>query len=848
MKQRKYKRVDVISLDISSSGMIAKDGNCQEIMNMRKADRHWSNVCQAQSLTSSSVKHEILYHHKAAGEDCYIIKDGRQIVHAKIDLHSGEVTIVAQLFMANNVDEIKIFSFGTVLYITEGENESVFVYYNQNYTLFEIDKIEPIENAQIGTTYLVADGSDLENSYDRPLVAQVECDQNGAVTSFTRHDNYHHGLLRSQGYVTGTSYMMIGYRLWDGSIVKCSRLYMLQNEHENDKSPHGLIRTKSENTYRYFTSIKGGKFTVSFVLPDLVVESPLVTSVVLLATRPCDTYDFENIHTQFDTSQATSLNDGAVMITSRASLITQEAKSAPYSPYYIIKEVDTIAENKYSDIALEYNEHFENIHFGTTYTPNFSIHSQKAKHHLDYNNRLHMADITQKLYKGSPHLHTSYTYGDGSVYRGVRDNNITIFCSVKILIDGQTKLVKSSETQPIIYTKDQSEGKYIVVPNILSYHDSRATELTISYYDMRTGVSATIKSYKLNSAPEVNISWYADHSQGSLLYHHALLLPTAASSTPQTVDDVVIDHDKIVVSENGNPFSFLPAHTYYIGQGIKIYRLTSSSQQLTESRFGQHPVVVFTSEGIFSLERGAGDILYSQIVPISNDIIDQDSDIIAVEPFIFYCNARSVMMQIGSRVEQLSGPIEVSPSQNSHPPLSQYIKGAFLLYSSIYGELHLCNNNYEHSYCYQINEKVWSMRQINGKKVSDSQYSQKGVIFDLNKEEDITKPLACSLLTMAIKLDHYSYKHLDAMLLATESSLGTLWEVEVEGSNNLVQWQSIKRSVMDSSLRRFTSSWLYLRIGVEVKGYAQEGNSGTRFSISAFDFEYYTRFDRHLRN
>lgn len=170
-----------------------------------------------------------------------------------------------------------------------------------------------------------------------------------------------------------------------------------------------------------------------------------------------------------------------------------------------------------------------------------------------------------------------------------------------------------------------------------------------------------------------------------------------------------------------------------------------------------------------------------------------------------------------------------------------------MLYSTLYGELYICNSSYIYGYCFNIAAKKWSMRSIEGSKISDTMVLSGSTLYDLGKIEDSLSPLACSLSTMAIKLVPGSYKHLDAVLAALDAESSTIWSYSIYGSNDLMQWYQLRSSTMTRLMRRFASSWQYFRIEVEVSGYTPSDGIGNYFTITGFDLEFYTRFNSHLR-
>lgn len=852
MKQRKIGSVNLAGVDISRSEVTAPDGVCNKIVNMRYSSGQWSNVCQwsKDAIYDSDSDYQIIHQHPSLDEGHYIAQKDDEIHHVSVD-SSGEISSVAMLTEIDNALEVTISHFGSILYVSQPDcKDIVFVWYNGSYEEFDIDAIEPLDEVVIETEIMSADASETDSIPTYTLVAEVECDDNGMAETTTRYDNYHYGLIRSNGYMTGISYLMLGYRLFDGSIIKCSRVYLLHSEVQSDRIYRSLVRVEDGDTYRYYTRLSGGKSTVNFTMPTEILDSPLVSSVVLLATRPQDIYDFENIHSKFDESDMSTLSGHD--ITYRRTLISEDAKVAVTTPYYVMEEVDALTENQYQSIELDYYTHFESLHYNEVYTPNYSVHQMMCDTRLDYNNRLHCANLEETLYSGYSPLVTDSTITDGQLlYAKSSMSGYKIKIQTKLTVDDTIKVVEKSFDATCCYKISTSglenDNYYIFLPNILAYPDSRATEMAIYCYEESSGDSYLIERQRLTSAPEVNMSYYVDGGQNSLSFFRPVVISLSSTTTTSTVDNILISPAKVVVSESGNPFSFYPQHTYYLTEGSSITHLATSAQQLTESRYGEHPLIAFTTEGIYAFEQGSGEVLYSSQILISNEVILSGSDLLSVEPFIFYFNSRSIMALSGVTVTDIAKPLHGAASDTDSVDISKYITGAYMLYSSPYQELLVCNNSYDYCYCFSIDTKMWSMRELSGKKLDDSTIASDGSIYNLSLSEDSQSPLACELETLAIKLSGNSYKHLDAISASLSAASDTLWQMDLYGSNNLTTWYRLRSSTMNRYMRRFASSWRYFRVDITVSGYGDSSSLPVRFSISGVDFEFYQRFISHLR-
>ena len=79
------------------------------------------------------------------------------------------------------------------------------------------------------------------------------------------------------------------------------------------------------------------------------------------------------------------------------------------------------------------------------------------------------------------------------------------------------------------------------------------------------------------------------------------------------------EFNAINVSEPYNPFVFPVNYSYSFGGEIRD--IATSYLPISSTQIGQYPVTVFTTSGIYSLEQGSGNTLYSNIIPISPYVI-----------------------------------------------------------------------------------------------------------------------------------------------------------------------------------------------------------------------------------
>ena len=88
------------------------------------------------------------------------------------------------------------------------------------------------------------------------------------------------------------------------------------------------------------------------------------------------------------------------------------------------------------------------------------------------------------------------------------------------------------------------------------------------------------------------------------------------------VGGVIEEHNRVQVSATDDIFHYPSVNSYRIGSlKNRIIAASSVYGQVTEQKFGMFPLYVFSKEGIFLMEQGTGDILYSNMPKVNDDML-----------------------------------------------------------------------------------------------------------------------------------------------------------------------------------------------------------------------------------
>lgn len=125
---------------------------------------------------------------------------------------------------------------------------------------------------------------------------------------------------------------------------------------------------------------------------------------------------------------------------------------------------------------------------------------------------------------------------------------------------------------------------------------------------------------------------------------------------PSGTDDTIQEPNKIYTSEVGNPFYFPLGGINTVGTG-EIVGISITTRALSQGQFGQFPLLVFATDGIWAMEV-SDEGLYSVRQPISIDVCSNPQSITQTDGEVVFVSSKGVMVVDGSRVDMLSAELD----------------------------------------------------------------------------------------------------------------------------------------------------------------------------------------------
>jgi hypothetical protein len=779
--------------------------------------------------------------------------------------------------------DIRITHFGNVLIVTDPANRRVIYYYlnKGSYEEFQIPRPPVVRQSAVlglnGYYYRKENPFDPDESGIHTLCTGIMKYEPDNIKNGVPFYNISTGTFYipqvSAEYFWGEVCFFAAFRMSDGSVVAPSALVIAASEpfaagteyrkywsaySEKTMQP-GVLYTKKagDDKLVYIKTVHTSGDCTPFtfwIRPYITLTIPrnlntrLVESVVIYSTRINPTWDSEK------------LNDLRVFDSGIESRVPElrvpdfwADNRLPEQPFYFVKSIP-IGDFTDSEYSMYLGgDLLEDIEHNSAYEP-IDAHSLYFGIAKEYNSRIHVGgELATKLFDG---------YGSDFFPATTTSPEYSLLTDVRI--DDTDYSVETSSTG---FLQDETQ---LVLNKILSYPDSRATLIYSPGNDAGDGYAPA--SIKLQPATANNFAWavYEREYETYQLYDYYYVKYSAAFYKAMQEDEYrdgtgpglptnppvyVPQSNKLRVSAPNNPFSFPLANSYAIGtESNRILAVNSAAIEMSDAKFGEFPLYVFTEEGVFTLQSGNGEVLYSATIPLNYDRIVNPATL-AVNHNILYITARGIMAMFSNESRLISEPLN---DLHNMPPLD-YLLTAKMCYQPSHNEVIVWNPERTigraasgtRAYVYSLDGSYWSTRDLDGVKLNTNELffrraSDHILLLDLNEEEARPdQPVRVRMVTRPLKFGSTEYKRLESLLLRLHTPEAQPMRLLVEGSADLKTWFTLRDTHSldadrDILLRRFPCSMCYLRVTFEA-------TVGAPLEFTQFDMEYYLRFLHRLR-
>lgn len=309
------------------------------------------------------------------------------------------------------------------------------------------------------------------------------------------------------------------------------------------------------------------------------------------------------------------------------------------------------------------------------------------------------------------------------------------------------------------------------------------------------------------------------------------------------------------LSETDNPFVFPYINNYSFGQSFnKILSVNAVVGQITETKFGLFPLYVFTTEGIYSMEVGQGDVSYSNSTPIRSDVLINNKTL-NVGMAIMYLSQGGLFLISGRDIINISDNVKGSPDSSDiitqtkiggnyplgitedvfTPINNDFLKEcetALFAFDEKHNEVLIMCDNY--TYVYNLTHKYFSKTEemfddviLSGTnsllvKNVESLNSYEKYLYSA-EEEDYSSLTKNIIITKPFNLGTRQIKKVEKLIIGMtveeidqSDRLPLSTYIYIFGSNDLVTYHKYKTITYDSSkkmqdifIRRFFNSFKY---------------------------------------
>lgn len=278
--------------------------------------------------------------------------------------------------------------------------------------------------------------------------------------------------------------------------------------------------------------------------------------------------------------------------------------------------------------------------------------------------------------------------------------------------------------------------------------------------------------------------WFSGFSQE--IYYQE----TYVQSPTVSADKGIIEPNKIYTSEVGNPFYFPLGGINTIGVG-EIVGISSTTRALSQGQFGQFPLLVFATDGIWAMEVSDTG-LYSAKQPISRDVCSNPQSITQTDGAVVFVSDKGLMVVDGSHVDLLSAELD-GPSfepqtvdrlhdvlakeslleeVGNQVPVKDFLAGCRIAYDYPNARLVLFREGSLYAYVYSLNSRTWATISADFvTEVTDypNSYLQRatGEVVNLSQKQDYDgteKEVRTFLLSRPMKLGDDALKTVNAVV------------------------------------------------------------------------------------
>lgn len=654
------------------------EGSCFSLVNLRPKNGALHPVSPRKIVRELSQKYDIVFVHQNNNYRNWIgVINESNYSSVYWDIRDEQPNSIAS-HISGKINSIQ--QVGNTISLITDDNIYYLFYHNEKYTyLGEIPQVPVINmgtstemaHAQFYFTDEYKSGTVTPDNFIDSTKGLVNKAMDALVNGWTDKDGTWHdgfGLM-----LFDACFIRYAYRLYDGTLTKHSPPILVM-------PAKNILNTKTIQ-YMFYD----GKLVDNFSKIDVYghriymhydftqfdngnIEKwkDIIKSVDIFLSPPLGISNIENIRKDLTTKDGVRV-DNTPLIKELTPEILKNVANA--STFYLIRSINLgtsspgdgdplPTKDKTDDISRLENLIFQEV----MSDDNFSNHKYGAEVSYAYNSRLHLGNIKTTFFRGFNASYFQWLTNYNGV-EGVPGQVSSLCIEVEIQVGPNVEKVYSFYTQ-YVWAPKLFAGAFV------SYPDPRAKRLTI--YEVsreNTGDYVWTRVFTTQLEPHnlLNIAFYLNDGLKPIVgIDDAQEVPRPDTSKTITL----LESNKIKVSELSNPLNFPNTNTYQTGTG-NILALATNAMNVSDRNYGQYPLYVFTTQGIWTLNVGTGEVVYStQTAPTYTEA--PTTAIVGETPYgVAFTTQRGLLIINGQSVNFISPQIEQTPQilnieTNSH--------------------------------------------------------------------------------------------------------------------------------------------------------------------------------------
>lgn len=793
MAERKRIGVPISGLDTSTPDHSVVDGKCETLHNLRYTGEAWRNVNgfeQHPNLTQTDVLNNytdihIVYKHPADVDGAYIVQatSDNEISIFRAEYSPTEQTwaysVIASL--GSSETNYTYSHFGNMLivgYPTAKKYSYFLLWKNQTYrNITTVDKQIEL-SFELGTPKVSNDWkvsndscqeyifsntassevsmSSIQDSYIRgelALIATIELESGDEIYRSTP-------IIINTAQVDISSYQeWLGYAKTQNEGFGYSPLQIFANKDFADGvtityAADGLISFASNGNTQAETDIKDNGFPCSRLYQPIVNIAIKRDAInLIMENTPLKLKIWATgVHPLFDIPRlqeaAESIRNEEYEMPGSVGYLRKIYPSKIYEwfsdnnifnqPFYLLKSFDipSFSENVWEKKITLRGSDFEKIIHQTEYLDTMSYLDLYSDHAVEINNRLHLIAPYNKLNNIND---INLIEGDYYEFIGLRSVDSTLAKIAKQYANQQGFfLTAPSRISKLFFYRKL--GREFYKP--YSFRMTTSNSLVLATYINRVKEGDDVDD-EIGSKPYRDIEVYRDG------FEEINVRPSLLSFNNEEGDS-----NRIQVSTLNSNLNFEYKESYRIGsQNNHIITINSVAIEVSDTKFGEFPVYVFTTEGIFAMQSGK-DTLYSAIVPINYDVIINPNTL-AVNGAVLYFTDKGLHALTNQGAKLLSAPMHTAENR-----IPEWMYTTQMVYLPEWNEVLCTDLPNKKAYVFSLDSNVWSTRDIpEGYILNNDELVGSNTIYNLRDEQNLLSDNLMPVATRMAKSATNTYKH-----------------------------------------------------------------------------------------